>query len=197
MSAVPEPRYTIEEYLARERVAPHKSEYYHGQIFAMAGGSTRHNRTSGNIFGSLWGRLNGTSCHPNNSDQRIHIPAIGLSTYPDVSIVCGELKVDPDDRDAIINPRVVFEVLSDSTESYDRGRKFSMYRQLESLREYVLVAQDEPHIERYVRQDNDAWMLTELKGLDAVLELSEIQCVLPLSEIYQGVTFGPEVSPTA
>ena len=192
MSAIPESRYTIEEYLARERVAPHKSEYYRGQIFAMSGGTPRHNTTAGNIFASLRGRLRGTPCRPYNSDQRIRVPANGLSTYPDVSVVCGELQLDSDDRDAIVNPPVIFEVLSKSSERYDRGKKFDLYRQLESLREYVLVSQDEPQVERFVRQEDGSWLLTVFKGLEVVLELSTLSCMLPLSEIYEDVTFGPE-----
>jgi len=192
MSAVPEPRYTIEEYLARERVAPYKSEYYRGQIFAMSGGTPRHNTTGGNIFSSLRGRLRGSGCRPHNSDQRIRIPANGLATYPDVSVVCGELQLDTQDRDAIVNPRVIFEVLSNSTESYDRGRKFDLYRQLESLREYLLVAQDEPQVDRFVRQEDGSWNLTVFKGLEAVLEVTTLGCVLPLREINEDVVFGPE-----
>lgn len=192
MSAVPEPRYTVEEYLARERVAPHKSEYYRGAIFAMSGGTPRHNTTGGNIFASLRGRLRGSACRPYNSDQRIRTSPNGLSTYPDVSVVCGEFQLDSQDRDAIVNPRVIFEVLSKSTESYDRGKKFDLYRQLESLREYVLVAQDEPHVERFLRQEDGSWLLTFYTGLEASLQLTTLECVLPLSEIYEDVTFGPE-----
>ena len=158
----------------------------------MAGGTPRHNTTGGNIFASLRGRLRGTPCRPYSSDQRIRIPANGLSTYPNVSVVCGELQLDSQDRDAIVNPRVIFEVLSKSTESYDRGKKFDLYRQLESLREYILVTQDEPHVERFVRQNDGSWNLNVFKGLDALLELPTIACVLPLSEIYEDVTFGSE-----
>jgi Uma2 family endonuclease len=192
MSAVPESHYTIEEYLARERVAPHKSEFYRGQIFAMSGGTPRHNTISVNLLASLRGRLRGTPCRPYNSDQRIRIPANGLSTYPDVSVVCGELQLDAQDRDAIVNPRVMFEVLSKSSESYDRGKKFDLYRQLETLREYILVAQDESQVERFVRQEDGSWLLTVFKGLEVVLELTSLACVLPLSEIYEDVKFGPE-----
>ena len=195
MSAVPKPRYTFEEYLARERVAPGKSEYYRGEIFAMAGGSVRHNTIGGNVFASLRGHLRGSPCRPCNSDQRIRIPANGLSTYPDVSVVCSEIQTDTLDHDAIVNPRVIFEVLSNSTESYDRGKKFDLYRQLDSLQEYILVAQDEPLVERFVRQDDGSWLLTVLKGQDAVLEFQSLAAVLPLSEIYEDVTFGPEEEP--
>ena len=196
MSAVPKPRYTFEEYLARERAAPGKSEYYRGEIFAMAGGSVRHNTISVNLVVSLRGRLRGSPCRPCNSDQRIHIPANGLSTYPDVSVVCGEIQTDTEDHDAIINPRVIFEVLSKSTERYDRGKKFDLYRQLDSLQEYILVAQDEPLVERFVRQDDGSWLLTVLKGGDAILEFQSLAAVLPLAEIYEDVTFGPEEDPT-
>lgn len=192
MSAVLEPRYTIEEYLAREQVAPYKSEFYRGQIFAMSGGTPRHNKVSGNIFGTLWGRLRGSSCSPYNSDQRIRIPSNGLSTYPDVSVVCGELQLDAQDPDAVVNPRVIFEVLSKSTESYDRGKKFDLFRQLDSLREYILVTQDEPQVERFVRQDDGSWNLTVFKGLEALLELPALECELPLREIYEDIKFGPE-----
>ncbi len=192
MSAVSKPYYTFEEYLARERLASIKSEYYRGQIFAMAGGSLRHNAISGNVFAVMYGRLRGSSCRPSNSDQRIRIQANGLATYPDVSVVCGELQVDAEDRDAITNPLVIFEVLSKSTESYDRGKKFDLYRQLNSLKEYILVAQDEPQVERFVRHDDGSWNLTVFKGLEAVLEFQTLPTVLPLSEIYDGVKFGPE-----
>ncbi len=192
MSAVPKLQFTFEEYLAMERVADGKSEYYRGQIFAMAGGSPRHNTISVNISSSLRGRLRGSACRPFNSDQRIRIQANGLTTYPDVSVICGEFQVDTVDRDAIVNPRVIFEVLSQSTESYDRGKKFELYRQLDSLEEYVLVSQDEALIERFSRQENGSWLLTVFKGLNAELELQTLTTILPLSEIYEDVKCGPE-----
>ncbi len=192
MSAVPKQIYTLEQYLALERVAPYKSEFYRGQVFAMSGGSPRHNTISINLATSLRGRLRGTPCRPYNSDQRMRIPTNGLSTYPDVSVVCGELQLDAQDRDAIVNPRVILEVLSQSTERYDRGKKFDLYRQLEPLREYILVSQDEPQVERFVRQEDGAWLLTVYKGLETELELATLDCVMPLSEIYEDVQFGPE-----
>ena len=191
MSAVPVTQYTLAEYLAREETAVYKSEFYRGQIFAMSGGSPEHNTVGGNVFAALRGRLRGSPCRPFNSDQRIRIPANGLTTYPDVAVVCGELQRDPLAPRAINNPSVIFEVLSDSTESYDRGKKFELYRQLESLREYLLVAQDEAHVERYVRQADDSWLLTVFKGLDAAVELTTLGCTLPLAEVYEDVTFPP------
>ncbi len=190
MSAVPKPNYTVQEYLIRERAAAGKSEFYRGQIFAMAGGSPRHNTISVNLVASLRGRLRGSPCRPYNSDQRIRIPANSLSTYPDVSIVCGELQIDADDHDAIVNPSVIFQVLSKSSESYDRGKKFDLYRQLESIREFVLVSQDEPQVERFVRQEDGSWVLTVFKELET--ELHTLENVLPLKEIYEDVKFGPE-----
>ena len=192
MSAVPKPSYRYEEYLALERIAATRSEYYQGQIFAMAGSSPRHNIISVNLIVALHGRVRSSSCRPFNSDQRIRIPANGLATYPDVTVVCGELQVDPEDPDAITNPRIIFEVLSKSTESYDRVKKFDLYCQLDSLQEYILVAQDEPRVEHFVRQEDGTWNLSVLKELTAVLELQMPKAELPLSEIYEGVTFVAE-----
>lgn len=196
MSAVLEPRHTLAEYLAREETAVYKSEFYRGQIFAMSGGTPEHNTAAGNVFSALRGRLRGSPCRPFTSDQQIRIPANGLVTYPDVSVVCGELQRDPQAPNAINNPSVIFEVLSDSTENYNRGKKFALYRQLESLREYILVAQDEHHVERFVRQPDDSWLLTVFKGLDAVLELTTLGCPLPLAEVYEDVTFPPQKTPS-
>lgn len=192
MSAVPESRYTLDEYLARERVAEYKSEFYNGEIFAMTGGTPTHNLVSVNISSRLRAGLRGSGCRPFSSDQRIRIPANGLSTYPDVTVVCGELQLDDRDKDAITNPIVVFEVLSKSTERYDRGRKFDLYRELDSLKEYVLVSQSEAQVERFLRQDDGNWLLTILKGADAVLEFASINVSLTLSEIYEDVEFHPE-----
>lgn len=190
MSAIPTPRYTFEEYLANECVAEHKSEFYRGEIFAMAGGSPRHNEICLNIASALKGKLRGSSCRPYSSDQRLRIPANGLSTYPDVSVVCGEIERDEVDRDALVNPRVLMEVLSPSTEDYCRGRKFVLYRQLPTLREYVVVSQVEPLMEHHALQANGTWLLTVLKGIDAVLQFASIECSLSFEEAYEGVTFG-------
>jgi Uma2 family endonuclease len=192
MSAVLQPRYTYEQYLAREEAAEYRSEFYRGEIFAMAGGSPRHSEIAINISTSLRGKLRGAGCRPYGSDLRIRVAKNGLATYPDVSVVCGELQLHADDQNAITNPKVIFEVLSKSTESYDRGKKFDLYRDLESLQEYVLVSQTEPLVERYVRQPDESWNLTVFKGLEAILDLPSVACSLPLAEIYEDVTFGPE-----
>jgi Uma2 family endonuclease len=192
MSAIPQVQISFDEYLARERASQTKSEYYAGQIFAMSGGTPRHNTISGNIFANARNKLRGTPCRPFNSDQRIRIQSCGLATYPDVSIVCGELRLDTQDIDAIVNPRVIFEVLSNSTESYDRGKKFDFYRQLDTLRNYVLISQEEAQVECFTRQSNGDWLLSIHKGLDTVLPLSTIAIEMLLTDIYEDVVFGPE-----
>ena len=189
MSAIPESGVSYEQYLTSERTATYKSEFYRGELFAMVGGSPQHNSIGVNLVVALRNRLRGTGCRPFNSDQRIRIPANGMATYPDVSIVCGDLQLDDQDRDAITNPVVLFEVLSKSTERYDRGKKFDLYRPLESFKEYILVAQNEAHVERFLRQDDGSWVLNVIKGTDALLPLSSVNCELPLSEIYEDVEF--------
>lgn len=192
MSAISQHRYTYDEYLVRERVADTKSEYYGGQIFAMAGGSPRHNSIGVNLVASLRNRLRGSPCRPFNSDQRIRISACGLTTYPDVSIICGELQMDAQDVDAIVNPRVIFEVLSKSTEGYDRGKKFDFFRQIESLDEYVLVSQEDSQVECFTRQSDGNWLLSISKGLGGALRLSTVSVELPLVEIYEDIVFSAE-----
>jgi Uma2 family endonuclease len=145
----------------------------------------------------LHGKLRGSPCRPYNSDQRIRIPSNSLATYPDVSVICGQLEPDRQDADAAINPRVLFEVLSPATEKYVRGKKFDFYRGLDSLQEYVLVSQEEPQVERFTRQEDGGWLLTVFKGLEAELDLSAIGCRLSLAEIYEDIAFGPlEVAPS-
>jgi Uma2 family endonuclease len=193
MSAIVKPKWlSYAEYLERERVAVTKNEYYAGEIFAMAGGSRRHNTITGNIFAALYTKLTHASCRPFLSDQRIRISQLDLGTYPDLSVVCGELEGDMVDPEAITNPCVLVEVLSPSTESYDRGKKFDFYRQFDSLEEYVLVSQQEPIVERFKRQPNGDWLLTVYKGLEATLNLTSIQTDLPLQDIYRFVDWSTE-----
>jgi Uma2 family endonuclease len=192
MSAVPVTRFTLAEYLAREEAAASKSEFYGGQVFAMAGGTAQHGEIAVNIVGGLLVRLRGTPCRPYNSDVQVYIPANGLVTYPDAYVVCGGKEFDSQAPNAIINPSVIFEVLSKSTENYDRSQKFQLYSQLDSFREYVLVAQDKPRVERFVRRNDGSWILTNFVGLDAVVELTTLGCSLSLAEIYEGVTFRPD-----
>ncbi len=185
-------KYSLEQYLDFENHSPERHEYFRGDIFSMTGGSRRHGRIIGNLYYYSRKELEGTPCEPHISDQRIAVSAAELHTYPDMALVCGPVEYHPVDRDAIVNPSVLFEVLSPTTERYDRGKKFELYRNLASLQEYVLVAQDAPHIERFIRQDGGSWKLVEVRGLDAMLELSVAKCHLSLRAIYQNVDFASE-----
>ena len=192
MSTVLESRYTLAEYLARENPAQFKSEFINGDIVERPVCPIRHCEITGNVMCRLHTHSkSASSFRVYTSDVRVRVPANGLVAYPDLSLVCHKLVMDRKDEIAINNPAVLVEVYSPDTECFDRGKKFGLYRQLDSLREYILVAQDEAHVERYVRQADDAWLLTVFKGLDAVLELTTLGCSLPLSEVYEDVTFPP------
>ncbi len=200
MSAQPAPQqlFTIEEYLEREEKAAYKSEYYKGEIFpmvdinraydgngealVMAGGSMRHSNIGGNIYHALRKRLAGTSCRPFNSDMQIHIPVEQLFTYPDISVICGKRDLFQDK--ALMNPRVIIEVLSDSTEGYDRGAKFRFYTKIASLQEYVLVSQNERIVEVFRRNEQQRWELFVFAENENV-ELASVECTLTMDEIYE------------
>ena len=186
-------RYTITEYLERERQSLEKHEYDNGEILAMAGGSANHSLVAMNFLGELRARLKGQPCRVYESNLRVRIPRTTLYTYPDGSVICGEIKRDADDPagETVVNPRVIVEVLSPSTELYDRVTKFSRYQQLDSLEEYVLVAQSSPHVECFWRREGGTWLLTPVYGLDAVARLQSLRIELPLREIYAGVEFPP------
>jgi Uma2 family endonuclease len=193
MSAAAKPYITPEEYLERERQADYKSEYFAGEIFAMAGASPEHNLISGNVFGVLWSQLRDSPCAPYGSEQKVRSTPEHFA-YPDVTVVCGEAQLAGEEREVLLNPTLIVEVLSPTTEAWDRGGKFEQYRQRESLQEYVLVVQDRPHVERFARQESGQWLLTEVNGLDAVLALPSIGCELPLSEVYRKVVFSEQGS---
>ncbi len=184
-------KHTVEEYYDLEEKEVYKSEFYDGEIFAMAGGSPEHSLIAANLLGELRQRLKGKTCTPYDSNLRIKIPTTGLVTYPDASIFCKKLEFDPKDKrqQTAINPTIVFEVLSKSTESYDRGKKAENYRQLDSLNAYVLVSQTSPHIEIYERHGDGFWFLTEAKGLDQELAIKCLGLKLPLAEVYDRMKF--------
>jgi Uma2 family endonuclease len=184
-------RYTPDEYYRLEAQADHRSEFYDGEIFAMAGGSARHSRICGNIYHNLRIRLEGTPCVPFGSDLKLRVKATGLRTYPDVSVYCGKLELDPDDpaRQTYMNPTLLAEVLSPSTEQYDRGTKSVHYRRIESLKIILLVSQDEARVDTQIRQPDGSWSLREYEGMHQVLPLEAIGVELPLAAIYQGVDF--------
>ena len=187
MAAEPSATMSVEEYLEFERASETKHEYYGGEVLAMAGASYDHNTIVGNVFASLRAQLRGKPCRVNFSDIRVQIPNSGLFTYPDLTVVCGPPQFRDERRDTLLNPKVIIEVLSPSTESHDRGRKFQHYRTIASLDEYVLIAQGTPRIEHFVRQTNDLWLFSEAIGLDTTLTLPTIDCTLPLAEVYQEV----------
>lgn len=176
-----------EDYLARERRAETKSEYFGGEVVCLAGASADHNLIVTNLVRELSTRLKGRPCRVYSSDMRVKVPGAATYAYPDVVVVCGPNKFDDQQRDTLLNPVVVIEVLSESTEHIDRGTKFGSYRQMQSLHEYVLVSQNALLIEAYTRTDNNRWLLTEFRGIDSTLTLESIQCAIPLIEIYDKV----------
>jgi Uma2 family endonuclease len=192
MSSAPSKLLPPDEYLARERAAGFKSEFYRGEMFAMAGANRRHVRICLNLTSRLDEQLRGTMCEVFNSDMRVKVSPTGLNTYPDISIACGEIQFEGDAEDVLLNPCVIFEVLSQSTEQRDRGWKFDQYTRLHSLVEYVLVSQEKPLVERFLRQPDGNWLLERLTDLQSELRLASAKIELPLHEIYSGIDFGPE-----
>jgi Uma2 family endonuclease len=189
MTVQPRHRYTSAEYLARERASDYKSEFYAGEIFALAGGSEQHNLISGNVYASFHAQLRRRQCTVYPSDMRVFIPHTGLYTYPDVSVVYGPAQFQDAQRDTLLNPTVIVEVLSPSTENYDRGKKFQNYRTLDWLQEYIVIAQNAYHIEHYIRQPNNQWLLEEFDDMMAILDIRAIGCTLTLQDVYEKVAF--------
>lgn len=185
VTAAARQRYTFEEYLELEAISPVRHEYRDGGVWAMAGGSPAHAAIAVNVSTRLSTALRDRPCRVFGSDLRIRVAATGLGTYPDVSVVCGALELDPEDRrgHTVTNPTVVVEILSPSTEDYDRGEKLAEYKRIASLREIVLVAHDEPRLEIW-RRVGEIWTLEVSRG-DAIAELHSVGCSLPLSEVYR------------
>jgi Uma2 family endonuclease len=188
MAAQQTPRLTPEEYLVIERAAAFRSEYYDGQMFAMSGGTFPHVLTISNLSYSIRNALIGRGCHVLSSDLRVRASGRAYC-YPDVAVVCETPRFADDQKDTLLNPIVLVEVLSKSTEAYDRGFKFLQYRQIESLQEYVLVWQSEPRIEVYQRAPAAEWILREFAGMEAVCRLASVGCDVPLAAVYDGVPF--------
>ena len=195
MSSVPMTLMTEAEYLAYERASEIRHEFWRGELFAMAGASEGHNLASLNLASVLNSYLRDKPCRAYTHDMRVFASQSRAYVYPDIVVACPPIEFKDEKRDTLLNPQVVVEVLSPSTESYDRGKKFDLYRQSESLRQYVLVAQDEPRVMSYIRQsDGVAWLLTPLAGLDAVLDFPTLGLSVPLSEIYRNVEFPPPLT---
>ncbi len=193
MPAHPETFITEDEYLRRELEAEYRSEYFNGEIFAMSGGSEAHALITLNVAATLRAALRGKSCRVYATDLRVRVSPTGLYTYPDVIAVCGERKFYEKQKDTLLNPMAIFEVLSKSTQDYDRGQKFEHYRTLDSLQEYVTIAQDRVHVEHHARQNDNRWLLTEMNALDAVMPLPSLGCEIHLTDIYEDIEL-PDVS---
>lgn len=183
-----QPRLTPQEYLERERKAETKSEYDGGYVTAMAGASKEHNRVTVNIAGELYAQLKGKPCQPFVNDLRVRVPECDRYYYPDVVVVCDEPQFEDVELDTLLNPTVIVEVLSASTEARDRGQKLQCYRTLDSLNIYVLVAQDRPFVEIYRRQEQ-GWLYSTVEGLESVVSLDAIGCKLRLADIYDRIEF--------
>lgn len=178
--------HTTEEYLRFEKESLQKHEYFKGEIYAMAGASTRHNIVFSNLFIGIGSQLKGKPCKPYGSDLRIHIPENTLFTYPDISVICGDLIASPKDEDTAMLPSVLIEILSPSTRNYDRGGKFILYRDIPTLKEYILVETEAIGIEAFRINSNGHWELEEYRSLNNILTMPQINVSMPLKEIYEG-----------
>ncbi len=185
---LPEKQYfTPEQYLESERLALEKHEFYLGEIFAMSGASFRHNQIFKNTYGNLFNKLKGKPCQPYGSDLRIHIPNNSLYTYPDISIICGKPEMTDTVKDTITNPSVIIEILSKSTYDYDKGQKFTLYRDIDSLREYILIDSMSFRVEHYFKNEDSSWTLKDYRTIDAKLNIETISADLLLSDVYVDV----------
>jgi Uma2 family endonuclease len=187
-------KFTVEEYLAMERASTEKHEYYQGEIFlmqghgealAMSGAARRHNIIFTNLFVGLGNGLKGKSCQPFGPDMRMNIPENTLYTYPDISVYCGEMANISEDEDTVIDPTVIIEILSPSTENYDRGEKFKMYRDIPTLKEYIVVETKSVCIEAFRINDKKHWELEEYRRLSGTLDIASINVSIPIADIYQ------------
>jgi Uma2 family endonuclease len=190
MAANPERRYTLEEYFELERTSEERFEYWNGEVFCMSGVSPEHDQIESNMNFYLRMKLSGRSRRVFLANMRIKVPSAPPYRYADLSALCGEPKFeDIGGVGALTNPSLIVEILSPSTEAYDRGDKFTRYKSISSFSEYLLVAQHRPHVTHLYKQPDGTWIHTEANDLAATLELVSLGCELPLSEIYRGVSF--------
>ena len=189
MASNPKTHYTPEDYLALERRADAKHEYYNGEIFAMSGASKWHVLIVTNLVGELHSQLKDGPCQVYSTDLRVRVAPAGLYTYPDVIVVCDDPRFSDEQEDTLINPALIVEVLSESTKDYDRGGKFEQYRAIDSFVEYLLIAQDRPHVEHYSRQPDGSWLLQETNNPAASIQLKSVPGSLSLSDVYNKIEF--------
>lgn len=181
----PDSRVSLEEYLAAERQTETKSEYLNGEVFSMSGASRQHNLIVWNLAGALYPQLRGRGCEAYVGDMRVHIPETGLCTYPDIAVVCGEPRFEDEELDTLLNPTLLIEVLSPLSETYDHGA--AHYRSLDSLREYLLVSQEEIRVDLLTRQEDGRWLLSAASRLEDTVSLGSIGCTLRLADVYERV----------
>ncbi len=191
MSALPNKKWTVEEYLAFERASEEKHEYLAGEVYLMAGASENHNLIVANLIITIGIQLRNRPCRIYPSDMRVRVFNANYA-YPDVTVVCSTPEFEDAEVDTLLNPTLIIEVLSPSTEQYDRSKKFQNYRTLDSLQEYILISQDAPRIERYLRQENGQWLFSDAALLESTVEITSIGCSLPLSDVYDKVKFEQE-----
>jgi len=197
VSTQPKTFLTPEQYLEIERKAEYKSEYYRGEMFAMAGASWAHNLLVSHLLRDIGQQLRGKPCEICPSDMRVRVSASGLYTYPDAVVVCGEPQLLDNQFDTLLNPHLIVEVLSPSTEAYDRGRKFEHYQSIESLGEYLMISSDRVHADLYTRQPDGRWLLTSATRLEDSLDLQSVGSSLALAGLYEKVDFAePESTAT-
>ncbi|QHT69702.1 Uma2 family endonuclease [Rhodocytophaga rosea] len=184
--------YTKEEYFALEETSEDKFEFENGEVFAMSGGTANHSLITGNIITALNIALGNKNCRVFSSDMKTAIDAAESYVYPDAQVICGKVEYAEGRNDIVTNPLLVVEVLSDSTERYDRGKKFKKYQTLSSFKEYVLISQAEPLVETFVRQDENHWLYTFTEGMDSVVQFPSIGVAIAIADIYRKVEFATE-----
>lgn len=192
MSAQPKQLFTLEEYFALERSSERRFEYRDGEIFLMSGDTRQHGEIASNLIFTLRRYLSAKKCRVYGSDIALFVPTAPPYRYPDVSVACGRAEFRRIEvLDALVNPVLIAEVLSPTTENYDRGMKFEWYKSIPTFEEYLLIAQDRPHITQRTKQQDGSWLERTIEGMEALLRLNSVGVELPLSEIYEGVEFEP------
>lgn len=190
MSSQPSHKYTLEEYFALELASEEKYEFWNGEVFCMSGASLAHNQIARNIGTGLGMALRGRGCQSFPADLRVKVPAYPPYRYPDLTALCGQPEIETiGGLDVLINPALIIEVLSPSTEAFDRGDKFTYYKSIASFSEYLLVAQHRPHVSQFIRRENGVWTFMEFNDLTESVRCASVPCVLALNEIYRDVVF--------
>jgi Uma2 family endonuclease len=189
-------KYTLDDYIELEKTSEERLEFWDGNIWSMSGASLPHNQVQGNIYFALRSKLQGKGCSIFPSDMRVKVPVYSPYRYPDLSALCGEAEVEKfKGLDVLINPQLIVEILSDSTEAFDRGDKFTYYKSIESFIEYLLIAQHRPHVTQYVKQSDNSWSYKEVNELSEKIYIASLDCELKLEELYQDVVFPSDVLP--